>query len=150
MFKEITMIDFRKPLAQRKRKHTGPYRWKPAKPNTGRGFYSSSRDMLEMDKAGSTFRLRLEDANDHITGRLSRVTGYYADDFQDFTFHPVIARLPRQRGFLAGYSAGAGMCAALNATIYETAEDAAYAAHSMAEYEADENRAYSEDEEAAA
>jgi hypothetical protein len=150
MFKTITLIDFRKPIAQRKRRYTGPYRWTPAKPGSGRGFYSRSLDMLSVDPAGSTFRLRFDLANEHLGGRLSRINGYYADSFQYFTFHPIVARLPKRRGFLAGYSAGPGMCAALDATIYATAEDAAHAAHSMAEHDAEINRESEEDAEDAA
>lgn len=150
MFKTITLLDFRKPIAQRKRRYTGPYRLTPARPGSGRGFYSSSLDMLSVDPAGSSFRLRLDLANDHLRGRLGQITGYYADSFQDFTFYPIVARLPNRRGFLAGYSAGPGMCAALDATIYATAEDAARAAHNMAEHDAEINRESEDNAEAAA
>ena len=60
MFSEIVMIDYARPLATRAkaRKFTGPYRWRPAQPGGGRGFYQSSRG-LEMDRAGPILALRL-------------------------------------------------------------------------------------------
>lgn len=155
LFREITLINYGRPLAERKaaRRYVGPYRWRPAAPGTGCGFYSSSRDMLQVDARGSSFQLRLEDANDHLRdSRLRFVTGYHGDSYGDFVLHPIIARLPRRRGFLAGYSAGPGMCAALSATIHETARDAALAAHDEAERWAERNREieFEEDDETAA
>lgn len=150
MFSEITLINFTRPLPERAkaRKVVGPYRWRPAAPNTGRGFYSGAH-WLTVDKAGSSFDLRLEDANDYLTGtRLGRVTGYWADEYGDFVLHPIIARLPHGRGFLAGYTAGAGMCAGLDHVIHATAEDAAIAAHSEAEYWAERNLESTEETEA--
>ncbi len=75
MFTEITMIDFTRPLAKRKRTVTGPYRWRPSEPNKGRGFYCSMSDALTMDRAGSSIRLRLEWANDHLSGRIADING---------------------------------------------------------------------------
>lgn len=150
LFSEITLINFTRPLSERAkaRKFAGPYRWRPATPNTGRGFYSGA-NWLTMDKAGSSFELRLEDANDYLTGtRLGRVTGYWADEYGDFVLHPIIARLPHGRGFLAGYTAGAGMCAGLDHVIHATAEDAAIAAHREAEYWAERNLESTEEAEA--
>ena len=42
---------------------------------------------------------------------------------------------------------GAGMCASLDADIYETPEEAARAAHSMAESDADDMRAADSEED---
>ena len=140
--------DFSVPMRKRfaSREHVGPYCWTPTTPGKGRGFYQSS-DGLRCDKAGSTFDLRLELANDHLHGaRLSSINGYYCDRNEDQTLTPIIARLPRGRGFLAGWTMGNGMAASIGADIYATAEDAAYAAHSMAGYDAEESRA-SEDED---
>jgi hypothetical protein len=135
--------DFKKSLRERleQRKYTGPYYWSPAKPGGGRGFYQASR-YLGMDRAGSSFELRLEDANDHLGhSRMSQITGYYTDEDGD-TLKPIVARLPHSRGFLAGWTMGAGMCASLELDVYDTIEDAARAAHSVAEYAAEKERDY--------
>lgn len=51
------------------------------------------------------------------------------------------------RGFLAGWTMGPGMCASLDAYIYKAPEDAAHAAHSMAESDAEKNREADEEQE---
>lgn len=136
----IVMIDYRRSLAERAkaRKFCGPYRWTPTTaPSKGRGFYQS-RHGLFMDPAGSSFTLRLEEANDHLPGR--NASGYFVDDYCGDTLQPIIARLPNRRGFLAGWTMGAGMCATLDADIHADAESAAYAAHSIAEADAEAER----------
>lgn len=123
------------PLRKRlqSRKYCGPYQWSPTEVGKGRGFYSSSADALVM--GDGPISLRLEYANDHIR---SRVTGYYCDrDGDGDTLKPVIARLPHGRGFLAGWTMGAGMCGAVDGSIYDDESSAAYAAHSLAEYDAE-------------
>ena len=150
MFNEITLINYARPLADRAkaRKSVGPYRWRPSQPGKGRGFYQASGQGLACDARGSTFDLRLELANDHLSGsRRSNINGYYCDAFGDGTLTPIIARLPKGRGFLAGWAMGAGMCASLDADIYETPEEAARAAHSMAESDADDMRAADSEED---
>lgn len=143
MFKDIVMINYSRPLAERKksRRHVGPYRWNPTAPGKGRGFYCGN-DETEMDSHGSTIRLRLAMANDHLQHfRLSYTRGYFCDQEGDGeTLKPIIAILPRSRGFLAGWSMGAGMCAALDSYIWPTAQDAARAAHDMAERDAEDMR----------
>jgi hypothetical protein len=133
--------DLAKPLRQRleSRQYAGPYYFTPAKPGTGRGFYQASHG-LACDRAGSTFRLRLELANDHLSGRIALTRGYYCDLHQDSTLTPIIARLPHGRGFLAGWTMGAGMVASLDATIWESEREAAMAAHDMAERDAERER----------
>jgi hypothetical protein len=141
MFTEITLIDFKTPIRKRleSRKVCGPYRWTPSAAGKGRGFYMASNG-FEMDRHGSTLRLRIEPANDHISGRMAGITGYYCDEHGDQTLEPIIARLPHGRGFLAGWTMGAGMCASLGGGVYEDVEDAARGAHSLAEYDAEESR----------
>ena len=152
MFSDIVMIDYRRPLAARRdaRKSCGPYRWTPARPGSGRSFYQFGKGGLRMDPAGSSFALRLEWANDLLPrgSRLGLINGYFCDEFQDCTMIPIVARLPRSRGFLAGWTMGAGMLASLDATIWETAEDAARAAHDEAERSAESEREYQERERA--
>jgi len=142
MFEEIVMIDYRKPLRERLqgRKVCGPYRWMPTKPMGGRGFYMAQTG-IAMDRAGSSIRLRLESANEHLSGRLRYTLGYYCDNDSDgYTLKPIIARLPNNRGFLPGWTMGAGMCGSIETHAYEDALSAALAAHSMAEYDAEESR----------
>jgi hypothetical protein len=143
MFDTITLLDYGRPLADRKtaRRYVGPYRWRPSAPGKGRGFYSGAH-ALTMDPRGSSLALRLEDANDHIQDRRRYVSGYYADDYQDTTLEPIIARLPSGRGFLAGWTMGANMCGTLEPEVYPDAESAASAAHCAAEYAAERERDY--------
>lgn len=121
------------------RKVCGPYQWTPSEPGKGRGFYQSSKG-LEM--GDSTFKLRLESVNDHLSdSRLKYVDGYYCDpEYDGDTLQPIIARLNHDRGFLAGWTMGKGMCASLNANVYATAEEAARAAHYVAEMDAENDR----------
>lgn len=153
MFKDIVMVNYSHPPAERlqARKSCGPYHWAPAKPGVGRGFYQASKG-LECDPRGSTFRLRLVEANDFLSRQhpLQRITGYYADNFCDCTLKPIVARLPNRRGFLAGWTMGRGMCASLDGYIWEDAADAAAAAHDMAEKDAEREREAAEDWEDAA
>lgn len=140
--------DFSRPLKSRleSRKHVGPYYINPSKPGGSRGFYTASKG-LACASHGALFDLRLEDANDHLgESRLRFTTGYYCDEFQDSTLQPIVARLPRGRGFLAGWTMGRGMCATLELDVYAAAEDAARAAHSAAEYAAEQEREYQERE----
>ena len=140
MFDTIYMIDFDRPLATRlrDRKICGPYQWKPTKPGQGRGFYTST-DGLEVDKTGSTFRLRLDEAGQFVrTGK----TAFWADEDGCQTMVPIIARLPHARGFLAGWTMGEGMCATLEPTIYEDEENAGWAAFSLTESDAEKEREY--------
>jgi hypothetical protein len=144
-----TVHDFSRPLRKRfeQRQYTGPYYWSPSKPGTRRGFYQASHG-LACDKAGSSFNLRLELANDHLWGsRLRFINGYYADRDHGDTLTPIVARLPHGRGFLAGWTMGAGMCAALDSDIYETIEDAARAAHDIAESDANDACERDEDDD---
>jgi len=156
MFTNIVMIDYRKPLHKRlkDRKLCGPYRWTPSTPMTGRGFYMASEASaykaltkrlkshdLAMDEEGSTIRLRLELANDHLQGRMRFTNGYYCDyDGEGDTLIPIIARLPNNRGFLPGWTMGPGMCGFIDSSAYEDAESAARAAHIIAEHDAEESR----------
>lgn len=144
MFNEIVLHNYAAPLASRKRTFTGPYRWKPATKSEGRGFYCQ-HDTREIRCAdhGAGFDLRLESANEHLSSysRLRHIDGYFCDnDGCGDTLQPIIARLPRGRGFLAGWTMGAGMCASIDFTIYEDATDAAMAAHDMAESDAEKQR----------
>lgn len=136
MFSEIILWDLNKPLKLRHNPHTGPYIWKPAIPGTGRGFYQAPRRELVM--GDSSFRLRLIYANELLgSARLADISGYYMDeDCSGDTLQPIVARLNHERGFLAGWTMGQGMCASLGSHIWDNAEDAALNAHQCAERDA--------------
>jgi hypothetical protein len=142
----ITVRNYRKPVRERHHAHAGPYYWTVGDSreiSKGVGFYLASRTMA-VDAHGSSFALRLSDANEHLTGRLADTSGYFTDEQGDSeTLKPIVARLPRSRGFLAGWTMGNGMASTLDTTtIHETAEDAARAAHYMAESDAEKEREY--------
>lgn len=150
MFAQIILHDLSKSLQSRAkgRKVCGPYLWAPSKAGQGRGFYTGPDGQCARHGAG--FRLRLEDANAHISGRLSMTTGYFCDsDGDGDTLQPIIARLPRGRGFLAGWTMGEGMASALGASIFEDEADAAHEAHRMAQRDAEASQEsdQSDDEE---
>jgi hypothetical protein len=135
---EIVLIDYGRPLAARRdaRRFCGPYRWRVPElrrrgDDPGRGFYTASNG-LAMAPRGSTLALRLEDANNHLTGYPSCIRGYYVDLCCHETLKPIIARLPRGRGFLAGWTMGAGMCASLSGFTHQDEREAALAAHEEA------------------
>ncbi len=140
MFATIILRDLRQPVRARHVRHVGPYQWSPADPHQGRGWYADAAGGT--DSRDSTFRLRVEPANEHLHGyRLTDTDGYFTDpDGDGDTLQPVIFRLPRSRGFLAGWTMGAQMCGALDREIYPDAEDAAHAAHSMADHDAEDMR----------
>jgi len=135
--------DFSVPMAKRlkSREHVGPYCWSPTQPGKGRGFYQSSKGLF-CDKAGSTFELRLAMANEFLShSRVSHINGYYCDaDGEGDTLQPIVARLPHGRGYLAGWTMGAGMAASLDSYIWEDIEEAARAAHDLAEQDAEKSR----------
>lgn len=149
MFQEITLHDYRASLHKRRqdRLFCGPYRWRPAKPGSGTGFYSASGDMLRMDRHGSRLDLRLSLANDMLVSysRLRNTLAYWADDDGSTTLTPIVARLPHGKGFLAGWSMGAGMCGTLDGHIHHDEQEAAWAAHALAEADAEREREYREE-----
>jgi len=140
----ITLHDFSRPLAARKaaRKYCGPYTWTVPALDTkaeGRGFYFDRHGGI----GDATFYLRIAPANDFLRGRrIAHINGYFADEYQDSTIYPYVASLPHGRGFLAAYGEGPGMWGTVDRRIYDTAEDAAYAAHSAAEHAAEKEREY--------
>lgn len=142
MFERITLHDYSRPMVARakSRKSAGPYVWTPSKAGQGRGFYSGQDCQTAAHGAG--FRLRLEAANDHLSGRMSGTIGYFCDvDESGDSLMPIVARLPGGRGFLAGWTMGAGMCGALGPDVWPDAVGAANEAHRMAERDAEASRA---------
>lgn len=102
----------------------------------GRGFYLRSSDALG---------LRWQYADD-IVSRLS--SGYDCDGFYEGnTMRGIVLRLPRGRGFLAGWTMGEGMASSVDySPIFDNPEDAAFCADSMAENAAFNEREYQESE----
>lgn len=78
---------------------------------------------------------------DEVDGVHIRHTGWYCDDDQCDTIRGIVAALPHGR-FLAGWSMGEGMASTIDANVYDTAEEAAYSADSMAERAAESEREY--------
>jgi len=129
-----------KRLTDAKKPVCGPYYHAP-KPGGGKGasFY------LESDGG---IALRWEWA-DKVSGAHIGHTGWYSDEHGDSeTIRGLVFRLPKSRGFLAGWSMGEGMASALECDIYETEREAALAADSLAENVAEREREYQEEEEA--
>lgn len=139
--------NFSRPMRERlkSREHCGPYYYQPTAPGGGRSFYQSSKRLACGD---STFDMRLELANDHLDGWQTRTTAYWCDSDGFSALTPIVARLPHGRGFLAGWTMGEGMCGAIDLDIYGEIGDAARAAHSMAENDAEKERDYQEQQDA--
>lgn len=99
----------------------------------GRGFYLDSEGMPG---------LRWQWA-DETEGAGIGHTGWFCDDIESETIRGVVFRLPRGRGFLAGWSMGEGMASSVDySPIFDNAADAAACADSMAESAAESEREY--------
>ena len=102
----------------------------------------SQQGCIALSSEPHGWTLRCEDAS---VGESRRITGYYADEFGDATLIPIVARLPRGRGWLAGYRADgdAGNYLVLDyADRYTDRADASNAAHQLAESAAEREREY--------
>lgn len=161
MFTEIILLNYDRPLRKRAdmRKVVGPYRWTPSRAYGDRGFYMKSnsltdreranaefagvrlkpRESFECDDYGAGFRLRSVACREFMTSyQRSRITESYSVGDMDDSVTPFVMRLPRNRGFLAGWTLGHGMYATVSREIYRKGEDAAYYAHQLAECQAEE------------
>jgi hypothetical protein len=69
-------------------------------------------------------------------------TGWWIDAYQSEKIRGFVIGLNHDRGFLAGWSMGEGMCAEICSVIYDASDTAAYAADSMAEQAAIAEREY--------
>ena len=145
LFPHIILRDLTRPVKDRGHapySACGPYMFDPAPSRMRREGWSSYTDASE---TMTQFRLRYEDANEHLSYgcRERRITGYWTDkDGTGDTIKPVVFRLPRKRGWLAGWTMGVGMCASLDAGVFEDPKDAAYAAHDIADRAAERERDY--------
>ena len=113
---------------------------KPEQAGKGKGFYLGDRS--------APFALRWQYC-DEVAGTHIRHTGWYADNNQDSKIRGLVFRLPRNRGFLAGWTMGEGMASTVEGDIYETEIEAARAADDLAESIAEKEREHQEAEEQA-
>lgn len=79
---------------------------------------------------------------DQVSGARIGHRGWYADDDQDATIRGIVLRLPKGRGFLAGWSMGEGMASATEGMIFEDECDAALYAEECARVAAESEREY--------
>jgi hypothetical protein len=93
-----------------------------------------------LDNDGRASGLRTIWADEVEDVRISHTGWYTDDDGAGETMRGIVARLPRSRGFLAGWSMGQGMATDLEADVYETEREAAYAADDIAKRAAEEER----------
>lgn len=121
------------------RSFCGDYYHAPTPGAKGRGFYLGS------DALG----LRWQWADETEGARIGH-TGWFCDDSQSQTIRGIVMRLPKGRGFLAGWSMGEEMASSVDySPIFDNAADAAACADSMAESAAESEREYQARERAA-
>jgi hypothetical protein len=128
-----------KRLADAKRPVCGPYYHSPKPGGKGAGFYLGDCKWGVAVGDGN-FALRAKWC-DEVDGVRINHTGWFTDEFGDGDkIRGLVFRLPRGRGFLAGWSMGEGMCGSVDFDIYDTEAEAARAADSMAENQAEAER----------
>lgn len=130
---------FARRITDMRRRLIGPYTTAP-KPITG-GPHPGASFYFDSDFAPG---LRAQYADELVN---LEHQGWYCDAYQDETMRGIVYRLPQSRGFLAGWSLGEGMASSISGRIYDDVKTAAYAADSMAERAAEEERDYLEAEE---
>lgn len=120
---------------------TGPYQHapKPIRAGSNGAFFYLGSDFMP--------GLRWEWC-DEVKGVRIDHTGWYCDEFQYEKIRGLVFRLPKSRGFLAGWSMGKSMASEVEACVYETESKAAYAADSLAESAAERQREHEERERA--
>lgn len=133
MFATITMMNLEKPLVARLGR-LERFVFHPVERGVKSRFFYAESAMPEIETAefGAGFRLRFVPANDFLLASvLSQTSGYLASDGD--VVSPVVALLPRSRGFLAGWSLGPGMPSGLDLTVWKDDHEAARHAHQLAE-----------------
>jgi hypothetical protein len=130
-----------KRLAEFKQTHgkraCGPYYRTEPSPNPRGAFFYLDSDFMP--------GLRWEWC-DEVEGMRIDHTGWFTDEYGDGKIRGLVMRLPRGRGFLAGWSMGEGMASNVDYDIWESAVDAAREADRMAERAAEDQRDYEERE----
>jgi len=74
-------------------------------------------------------------------------TGWFCDEYQDGKLRGIVMRLPKGKGFLAGWSMGEGMSSSVDCDIIDNEIDAARTADSLAENAAEREREYQDEQE---
>ena len=122
---------------------TGPYYQNEPAPLVP---YKDHGRMFYLDTAGGRdgdfqpgLRWEWADKVDGV-GRAIGHTGWWTEDEGGDKLRGMVFRLPRQRGFLAGYSMGEGMIGEVEYTIYDDELTAAFAADKLAEHAAERSR----------
>ena len=126
----------RQRLQDRRTGCCGDYYHAPSPNNReGRGFYLTRREACG---------LRYTYA-DEVSGSGIRDPGWFTDDTCSDTIRGIVLRLPRGRGFLAGWTMGEGMASSVDySPICDDEAEAAQCADSMAENAAENEREYQE------
>ena len=125
-------------LAHAQKTVCGPCCHAPKPGSKGQGFYlGSCKWGVTVGDGGFSLRARWADEVEDST---IDHKGWYCDDFQSDTIRGLVFRLPRGRGFLAGWSMGANMCGSVGCDTYETEIEAARAANAEADAEAENER----------
>jgi len=129
--------------------HRGPWKKRLERRRnscTGWGYYHAPRPLESGDNSRSFY------LNDHgmpglrwtwcdeVASSGIKHTGWYCDDCYDEGIRGIVLRLPRSRGFLAGWSMGEGMASNVDYYVFESEQDAAQCADSMAESAAERER----------
>lgn len=159
MNEQILLRDLSVPLKQRRQRYkdTGPYYFTPGPlitraadvPQTTGGYLNQDGTVID---EGSFVRLRVQAAHDVEDANIRHSGWFTDDDGSGETMYGIVARLPKGRGFLRGYTMGPQMISGLDRSyIYgpEELRDAAHAADHMAKRAAEDERDYQNEERAA-
>lgn len=84
---------------------------------------------------------------DKVDGVRINHTGWFIDEDFDQTVRGIVMRLPKSRGFLAGWSMGESMASGVKYRVYDDETEAARAADEEARIVAEHEREYREEEE---
>ena len=126
----------RQRLTYRKASVCGNIYHAPAPNNRdGRGFYLTVNDAHGLRWAWA----------DDVSGSRIKHTGWFCDGYHDEKIRGLVMRLPKRRGFLAGWSMGEGMASSVEySPIFDNEIEAAHYADSIAESAAQSELEYQE------
>lgn len=123
-----------------KKKVSGSYYCSPkplTRDNQSMGFYLA---LHNHEGTGGDFQPGLRWEWCDLVGEVGiNHTGWFTDSYQSDKIRGMVFRLPKGRGFLAGWSMGPGMCGEIDyCIVYSTIERAAWAADRLAQSAADD------------
>ena len=119
-------------IARMRKRMVGPSYHSPKPSNAGSASFYFNADHMP--------NLRWEWCDEVNDVRIDHMGWYCDEDSSGGKIRGVVFRLPRQRGFIAGWSMGKGLSAGSEPHIYATEKEAAYAADRLAESIADNHR----------